>query len=87
MALAFTASVRSIDMSRQVGAAIVSSTGETLSLGCNEVPKAGGGQYWEGDRSDARDAALGEDQNTRRKRLMVTDVVYCLAKAKLALEK
>ena len=27
-----------------------------------------------------RDAALGEDQNTRRKRLMLTDVVYKLAK-------
>ena len=87
IALAFNASVRSIDMSQQVGAAIVSPIGETLALGCNEVPKAGGGTYWEGDTGDARDAALGEDQNTRRKRLMVTDVVYRLAKAKLAPEK
>jgi deoxycytidylate deaminase len=87
MALAFSAAVRSIDMSQQVGAAIVSQAGETLALGCNEVPKAGGGTYWEGDAGDARDAALGEDQNTRRKRLMVTDVVYRLAKAELALEK
>ncbi len=54
MALAFSASVRSIDMSRQVGAAIVARTGEVLALGCNEVPKAGGGTYWEGDTSDAR---------------------------------
>jgi deoxycytidylate deaminase len=84
MALAFNASVRSIDLSRQVGASIVAQTGEVLALGCNEVPKAGGGTYWEGDTDDARDAALGEDQNTRRRRLMVTDVVYRLAKQGLA---
>jgi deoxycytidylate deaminase len=87
MALAFSASVRSIDLSRQVGASIITKTGEVLALGCNEVPKAGGGTYWEGDRGDARDAALGEDQNTRRKRLMVTDIVYRLAKKGLALER
>jgi cytidine deaminase len=84
MALAFNASVRSIDMARQVGAAIISSAGETLALGCNEVPKAGGGTYWEGDTGDARDAALGEDQSTRRKRLMVADVIYRLAKHGIA---
>jgi cytidine deaminase len=84
MALAFDASLRSIDMSRQIGAAIMSSAGEIFALGCNEVPKAGGGTYWEGDTGDARDASLGEDQNTRRKRLMVTDVVYRMAKADLA---
>jgi deoxycytidylate deaminase len=61
--------------------------GETLALGCNEVPKAGGGTYWEGDTGDARDAALGEDQNARRKRLMVTDIVYRLAKAEFAPER
>ncbi len=87
MALAFSAALRSIDMSRQVGAAILSTSGETLALGCNEVPKAGGGTYWEGDRGDARDAALGEDQNTRRKRLMVTDIVYRLAKQGLVPER
>lgn len=87
MALAFSASLRSIDMSQQVGAAIVSQKGETLALGCNEVPKAGGGIYWEGDDGDARDASLGEDQNTRRKRLMVTDIVYKLAKHGMAPER
>jgi len=87
MALAFSASVRSIDMSRQVGAAIVARSGEVLALGCNEVPKAGGGTYWEGDTSDARDATLGEDQNSRRKRSMVTDIVYRLAKRGLAPER
>lgn len=83
MALAFNASLRSIDMSRQVGAAIVSEDGDIFALGCNEVPKAGGGIYWDGSKGDARDASLGEDQNTRRKRLMLVDVVHRLAKNKL----
>jgi cytidine deaminase len=87
MALAFNASLRSIDMSRQVGAAIISSDGEIFALGCNEVPKAGGGIYWDGGKGDARDATLGEDQNTRRKRLMLTDVVYRLAKKGLVPER
>jgi cytidine deaminase len=87
MALAFNASLRSIDMSRQVGAAIISNDGEIFSLGCNEVPKAGGGIYGDGAKHDARDATLGEDQNTRRKRLMVTDVVVRLAKKGLAPER
>lgn len=87
MALAFNASLRSIDMSRQVGAAVVTKAGETLALGCNEVPKAGGGIYWEGDAGDARDASLGEDQNTRRKRMMVTDVVFRMANSGLVPER
>jgi deoxycytidylate deaminase len=87
IAMAFNASVRSIDMSRQVGAAILSKDGAVLAVGCNEVPKFGGGTYWEGDTDDAREASLGLDQNTRRKRLMVTDVVYRLANAGLADER
>jgi deoxycytidylate deaminase len=87
MSLAFNAALRSIDMSRQIGAAIMSSTGEILALGCNEVPKAGGGTYREGDTGDARDAVLGEDQNVRRKRLMIADAVYRLAKFNLLPER
>src|ERR1700693_6168271 len=45
MYIAKSASLRSSDLSRQVGAAIFRPTGEVLSLGCNEVPKFGGGYY------------------------------------------
>jgi len=38
-------------MSRQVGAAIVSATGELISVGCNDVPKFGGGLYTEDDQN------------------------------------
>lgn len=46
MFLAKAAALRTLDLSRQVGAAIFSKTGEILTLGSNEVPKAGGGSYW-----------------------------------------
>lgn len=39
------ARMRSACLSRQVGAALVDRTGEVVSTGCNEVPKAGGGVY------------------------------------------
>jgi deoxycytidylate deaminase len=45
MYTARSAALRSVDLSRQVGAAIFSDTGEVITLGCNEVPKALGGTY------------------------------------------
>jgi deoxycytidylate deaminase len=53
--MAKAASLRSIDMSRQVGAAILTNNGDIISVGCNEVPKAGGGNYWCSDPSPQRD--------------------------------
>jgi deoxycytidylate deaminase len=61
MYLARGAAMRSASMSRQVGAAITSTDGAVLALGCNEVPKYLGGQYWPGDDPDARDVVLGTD--------------------------
>ena len=55
------AALRTLDLSRQVGAAIFSSGGEILSLGCNEVPKAGGGTYWCDEEFDDRDFLRGRD--------------------------
>lgn len=60
-----TAALRSADLSRQVGAAICTVRGEIIAVGCNEVPKAGGGQYWPEDRPDKRDFQLGYDSNAR----------------------
>jgi len=39
MYMAKAAALRSLDLSRQVGAAIFSQSAEIISLGCNEVPK------------------------------------------------
>jgi deoxycytidylate deaminase len=75
MHLAKATALRSSDLSRQVGAAIFAKSGEIISMGCNEVPKAGGGAYWEGDPFDFRDFKLGEDSSVRVKREIVEDVL------------
>jgi deoxycytidylate deaminase len=74
MFLAQTASFRSADLSRQVGAAILSDDGEILALGCNDVPKAGGGLYWPGD-NDHRDYQKGFDSNEKRRDALIENVV------------
>jgi deoxycytidylate deaminase len=58
MYLAAAAARRSADLSRQVGAALVTQDWEIISVGCNDIPKAGGGLYWAGDSNDGRDFAL-----------------------------
>lgn len=45
MYAAFSASLRSACLSRQVGAAIATKSGEVVATGCNDVPKPGGGLY------------------------------------------
>jgi len=63
---------------RQVGAAITSVEGDILSVGCNEVPKAGGGQYWEGDPGDERDHEKGNDSNDARKNAILDEIMNTL---------
>lgn len=79
MFLAYASGLRSAQLSRQVGAAILSPGGEVLGLGCNEVPKAGGGQYWEEDENDARDHVRGIDSNDEMKAQIVSDVIAAIA--------
>ena len=76
-----SASLRSSDLSRQVGAATFSPDGEIISMGSNEVPKAGGGTYWTGDDGDARDHVLGHDENESIKRSLLADIVRRLIQA------
>lgn len=83
MYLAKSASFRSLDLSRQVGAAIVAGPGEIVTMGCNEVPKPNGGTYWAGDDPDDRDYHRGHDENDRIKRSLLADVVRRLCEAKL----
>lgn len=80
MYIAKSASLRSSDLSRQVGAAIFRPSGEVLTLGCNEVPKGGGGTYWTGDSPDGRDFVQGSDPNEVRKRQVLVDIVDRLLK-------
>lgn len=80
--LAASAALRSNDLSRQVGAAILSEDGEVLALGCNEVPVAHGGIYWpDVHKTDSRDVALGADINTILKKDMIVDIFVKMREA------
>lgn len=63
--LAAGASLRSAELGRQVGAAIVTREGSVLAVGANEVPKAGGGSHWEEDGAGNRDFEIGEIDTNR----------------------
>ena len=72
MFFAFSAALRSADLSRQVGA-VITRDSQLLSTGANECPKSGGGLYWPSQDIDkdyvdpaggvgcARDIAKGRD--------------------------
>ncbi len=81
MQAAKNASLRSVDLSRQVGVAIFSQSGEVITVGCNEVPKALGGTYWTGDDGDARDIQKGFDSNERIKKSLLVDFAKRLNEA------
>jgi deoxycytidylate deaminase len=69
------AAVRSLDLSRQVGAAIFSSAGEIIAMGSNEVPKADGGTYWSDEKFDDRDYKRGYDSNENRKKELLRQLI------------
>jgi deoxycytidylate deaminase len=80
MFLAFASSLRSADLSRQVGA-VIARDGEILSLGANDCPKFGGGLYWPeydqvskgiADAENGRDWKRGIDSN-RKEQLDLVD--------------
>jgi cytidine deaminase len=75
---AHTAALRSGDLSRQVGAAICAPDGEIVAVGCNEVPKALGGQYWGDDEPDQRDLQLGYDSNVKQRDAALEEAFDCL---------
>lgn len=74
---AYAASLRSADLSRQVGAVISTEDGDLLSSGANDVPKFGGGQYWAEDRSgkDDRDYVRKYDSNKKKKNEIIGSIV------------
>ena len=75
---ASAARLRSADAGRQVGAVVVDEEYELLVTGTNEVPRAGGGQYWGDDAKDHRDFRIGYDANLRLKHDLVIDVFQSL---------
>ena len=73
MFLAYASSLRSADLSRQVGAVVWKDTVGVVATGCNDVPAPGGGLYWPGT-TDQRDQALGHDANDRHKQSIANEV-------------
>lgn len=78
MFAAKAAALRTLDLSRQVGAAVFSNDGEIICVGSNEVPKAMGGTYWAGDLVDAREYKRGYDSNEHRKKQLLSELVDLL---------
>jgi deoxycytidylate deaminase len=72
------AALRSADLSRQVGAVIMTDHGEIIAAGCNEVPTAGGGAVWEGRLGDKdkdyRDFRIGHDSTARMKQEIMAEI-------------
>jgi deoxycytidylate deaminase len=84
MFLARAAANRSADLSRQVGAAIMTDEGDLIALGCNEVPKAHGGMYWPDDTDiDARDFQQGSDPSATAKEDILAETLSALDKGSL----
>lgn len=78
MFYARAAALRSADLSRQVGSAITVGDGDIVAVGCNEVPKATGGFYWEGDKKDYRDFQIGYDSSTLMKHEILSELFHIL---------
>ncbi len=80
---AFTAGLRSAEMGRQVGAAIVNCAGDLLSVGTNEAPAGSGGLYWSPDQPDGRDFAAQPpiDSNTLWQRRIARELLVQMAHA------
>jgi len=91
MFLAFAASLRSADLSRQVGA-VVAVDEQVVGTGANDCPKAGGGLYWPAynpetheiqDQQDGRDYMRGEDSNKIEQGKIIDEIVKVTTKAGL----
>ncbi|WP_165943418.1 hypothetical protein [Roseicella aquatilis] len=88
---AYAARLGSACLSRQVGAVLLGRDGQLLSTGCNEVPRAGGGLYGEGEDDPAEvergrcHAHGGFCRNTDERNRLVDHVLDLLAEEGVAL--
>ncbi|MCB1098468.1 MAG: cytidine deaminase [Verrucomicrobiae bacterium] len=88
MFMAFAASIRSGDLSRQVGA-VITKNQQIISTGANECPQAGGGLYWAEtdpktgeitDKERGKDSTRGQDANKMEQQEISNDIVNKLIK-------
>lgn len=83
MFMAFNSSVRSGDLSRQVGA-VISKNKQIISTGANDVPAFGGGLYWAepdiktgkiNDFPDGKDYKRGIDSNKNTQNEIIQEIL------------
>ena len=82
MFMAFASSLRTADLSRQVGA-VVAKNNEVLASGTNDCPKFGGGLYWSEkdsngcyvDEDNGRDYKLNYDPNKEQQAKIVMHIL------------
>jgi deoxycytidylate deaminase len=81
MYLAYAAALRSAEMGKQVGAAIMAASGDVLAVGTNEVPSGKGGLYWSPDEPDGRDFVMEPpvDSNTEWQRRVTRELLVRMA--------
>ncbi|MGI2258641.1 anti-phage dCTP deaminase [Shewanella sp. GXUN23E] len=75
MHAAYSASLRSACLSRQVGAAIVDKQGRIIATGCNDVPEYGGGLYTDSSSSDFRCVHKGRCSNDQHKNILKEQIL------------
>jgi deoxycytidylate deaminase len=91
MFMAFATALHSADLSRQVGA-VVAKDRQILAVGANDVPRAGGGQYWPPHDQlpdnlrfpeDGRDFVRGCDPNKEEQQRIIDEILSCGEEASL----
>lgn len=89
MFMAFSSSLRSADLSRQVGA-VLTKNKNIISTGANDIPQSGGGLYWPDyddkgerivDKEGGRDWKRGYDSNSREKSMIISEILESISDA------
>jgi deoxycytidylate deaminase len=91
MFMAFNSSIRSSDLSRQVGA-IIARGQQIIATGANDTPRYGGGQYWAevnpetgeiDDAEDGKDYTKGRDSNKIAQKEIIEEIASSLIRESL----
>ena len=94
MFMAFNSSIRSSDLSRQVGA-IIARGQQIVATGANDTPRFGGGQYWAevdpatgmvNDAEDGKDYTREKDSNRAAQNEIIKEIVSALIEHSLSSE-
>lgn len=86
MFMAYSAALRSSDLSRQVGAVVANPLGDVIATGANDTQRPGGGPYWPSnspytdgsDEHEGPDYRRGFDSNERERNKILAAVIAAL---------